>query len=173
TPADFKGLKLRTLPTKVHVAFFTAVGALPTPIDWTELYQALQQGLVDGQENPPAMTYFGKLHEVQKFYSLTEHVNEPGILLMSKKVMDKLPPELQTAVRNTARKVSLMQREENDRDNKMYLEKLKEGGIQINTVSPETIAELRKIAESVYPEAAKECGTDAKALIQKMVDFNK
>lgn len=172
-PADFKGLKLRTLPTKVHVAFFSALGALPTPIDWTELYQALQQGLVDGQENPPAMTYFGKLHEVQKYYSLTEHVNEPGVLLMSKKMMDKLSPELQTAVRTAARKATMWQRQENAKDNKMFLDKLKEGGCQINTVSSEAIAEMRKIAQNVYPEAEKECGPDAKALIQKMVEFNK
>jgi TRAP-type transport system periplasmic protein len=171
--ADFKGMRIRTLPTKVHVAFFSALGASPTPIDWTELYLALQQGLVDAQENPPAMTYFGKLYEVQKYYSLTEHVNEPGVFLMSKKVMDKLPPDLQAAVRSAAKKATLWQREENEKDNQMYLAKLKEAGVQVNTVSPQAIEEIRKVAQTVYPVAEKDCGDDAKTLIQKMIDFNK
>ena len=81
TAEDLRGLKLRTLPTKVHVAFFRALGVAPTPMDWAEVYPALQQGVVDGQENPPGVVYFEKLAEVQKYYSLTGHVNEPVTLL--------------------------------------------------------------------------------------------
>ncbi len=82
-PEDLKGLKLRTLPTKVHIAFFRALGVSPVPMDWAEVYPALQQGVVDGQENPPGIVFFEKLPEVQKYYSLTMHVNEPGNVLMS------------------------------------------------------------------------------------------
>jgi len=69
-PEDLKGLKLRTLPTKVHIAFFRALGVSPVPMDWAEVYPALQQGVVDGQENPPGIVFFEKLPEVQKYYSL-------------------------------------------------------------------------------------------------------
>ena len=103
---DLKGLKLRTLPTKVHIAFFRALGVSPVPMDWAEVYSALQQGVVDGQENPPGVVYFEKLPEVQKYYSLTKHVNEPGNVLMSRAVFAKLPPDLQTAVLNAARKTA-------------------------------------------------------------------
>jgi len=78
-PEDLKGLKLRTLPTKVHIAFFRALGVSPVPMDWAEVYPALQQGVVDGQENPPGVVFFEKLPEVQKYYSLTQHVNEAAM----------------------------------------------------------------------------------------------
>ncbi len=81
---DIKGLKLRSLPTKIHVTFWRALGASPTPMDWAEVYPALQQGVVDGQENPPGVVFFEKLPDVQKYYSLTKHVNEPGNVLMSR-----------------------------------------------------------------------------------------
>ena len=90
---DIKGLKLRSLPAKIHVTFWRALGASPTPMDWAEVYPALQQGVVDGQENPPGIVFFEKLPDVQKYYSLTKHVNEPGNVLMSRAVWDKLPAD--------------------------------------------------------------------------------
>ena len=98
TPDDLRGLKVRHLPTKVHVTFFRALGVSPTPMDWAEVYPALQQGVVDGQENPPGVVYFEKLAEVQKYYSLTGHVNEPVVLLMSRTVFTKLPGDVQTTI---------------------------------------------------------------------------
>jgi tripartite ATP-independent transporter DctP family solute receptor len=172
-PDDLKGLKIRTLPTKVHVEFFKRLGAVPTPIDWTELYQALQQGVVDAQENPPAMVYMGKLHEVQKYYSLTAHVNEPGLVVMSVATLKKLPPELQLAVRIASQKASLWQRQENEKDNETYLKKLQEEGIKINTVPPETIEALRQIAFGVYPDVVKTFGARGQELVDLMMFFNR
>ena len=71
-PDDIKGLKLRTLPSAVHVAYFRALGAIPTPMDWAEVMPALQQGVIDGQENPPSVVYPYRVFEFQKYYSLTE-----------------------------------------------------------------------------------------------------
>ncbi|NIS78978.1 MAG: DctP family TRAP transporter solute-binding subunit [Anaerolineales bacterium] len=172
-PADIKGLKIRCLPAKVHVAFFKALGAAPTPMGWTELFQALQQGVVDGQENPPAMVYFGKLYEVQKYYSLTSHVNEPGNVLMSKVTLEKLPKDLQVAVKVAAQKATIWQRAENKRDNEEFLKKLDDAGLKTNKVPAETIAEFRKVAQSVYPEAIKGFGPEGEELVNIMVFFNK
>jgi tripartite ATP-independent transporter DctP family solute receptor len=172
-PEDIKGLKIRCLPTKVHVAFFKALGASPTPMGWTELYPALQQGVVDGQENPPAMVYFGRLYEVQKYYSLTKHINEPGNVLMSRKVLEGLPKELQLAVKVAAQKATLWQRERNKRDNEEFMKKLQEAGMKINEVPEETIAHFRKIAQDIYPEAIKDFGKMGKEMVDLLIFFNK
>ena len=170
---DMRGLKIRSLPTRVHVAFFRALGAAPTPMGWTELYQALQQGVVDAQENPPAMTYMGKLHEVQKFYSFTSHVNEPGNVLMSKITLNKLPVDLQVGVQVAAQKASLWQREANARDNEEVLEKMKKEGLKINEVPEGTIEEFRKAAHKLYPEVVGGFGPKGKELVDYMVWFNR
>lgn len=170
---DLKGLKIRCLPAKVHVAFFKELGAVPTPMDWTELYQALQSGVVDAQENPPSMVYTGKLHEVQKFYSLSAHVNEPGVVVVSKASMNRLPADLQKAVQSAAQKAAVWQRELNLRDNDSVMKKLVAEGLKINEVPKETIAAFRKAAHKVYPEAIGGFGPDGKKLVDQMVTFNK
>ena len=171
--SDMKGLKIRCLPAKVHVAFFKGLGASPTPMGWTELYQGLQQGVVDAQENPPAMVYMGKLHEVQKYYSLTSHVNEPANVLMSKASLNKLPKDLQVAVKIAAQKATLWQRAANAKDNQDVMKKLIDGGLKINDVPQETIAEFRKVAQSVYPHVVKSFGPNGKELVDMVVFFNK
>jgi tripartite ATP-independent transporter DctP family solute receptor len=172
-PDDLKGLKIRCLPAKVHVAFFRELGAVPTPMGWTELYQALQSGVVDAQENPPSMVYTGKLHEVQKFYSLTAHVNEPGIVVVSKASLNKLPADLQKAIQSAAQKAAVWQRELNIKDNDVVMKKLVAEGLKINEVPAETIAVFRKAAQKVYPEAIEGFGPDGKKLVDQMITFNK
>ncbi len=172
-PEDMRGLKIRCLPARVHVTFFRSLGAIPTPMGWTELYTGLQQGVVDSQENPPAMVYTGRLHEVQKFYSLTAHVNEPGVVLASKASLKKLPEELRLAVMVAMQKVNAWQREESNRDNEAVMEKLKDEGLKINEVPAETIAFFREKAQGVYPEAVKDFGPKGEDLVNLMVWFNK
>jgi TRAP-type transport system periplasmic protein len=173
TPEDLRGLKLRTLPTKVHVAFFRALGVAPTPMDWAEVYPALQQGVVDGQENPPGVVYFEKLAEVQKYYSLTGHVNEPVTLLMSRTVFTKLPADLQGTIMNVARQVAVWQRAESQKDNDELLGKLSAAGMQVNPVPEGTLVELRKVAQKIYAEAVPDLGPKGKELVELGVALNK
>jgi tripartite ATP-independent transporter DctP family solute receptor len=170
---DMKGLKLRSLPTKVHVAFFRALGASPTPMGWAEVYPALQQGVVDGQENPPGIVYFEKLPEVQKYYSLTKHVNEPGNVLMSKAAHDKLPPPIQSAVMAAARKAALWERAESQKDNDEALKKLADTGMRINEVPEPTIAEFRRVAQGMYAQVMDDLGKRGKELVELAIALNK
>jgi len=170
--ADMKGLKIRCLPAKVHVEFFKALGATPTPMGWTELYQALQQGVVDAEENPPAMVYLGKLYEVQKYYSLTRHVNEPGSVLMSKISLNKLPKDLQVAVKVAAQKATLWQRAANIEDNNAVMQKLRDAGMKINDVPETTKTDFRKVAQGVYPDAVKGFGPNGKEITDTVIFFN-
>ena len=170
---DIRGLKLRSLPTKIHVTFWRALGASPTPMDWAEVYPALQQGVVDGQENPPGVVFFEKLPDVQKYYSLTKHVNEPGNVLMSRATWDKLPPDLQRALMTAARKATAFERAESQRDNDELLKKLEAAGMQVNAVPEPAIADLRKVAHGLYGQAIGDLGPKGKDLVDLGTALNK
>ena len=172
-PEDIKGLKIRCLPSKVHMAFFKALGAAPSPVAWSELYQALQQGLVMAQENPPATIYFARFQEVQKYYSKTGHANEPGLVIMSQASMKKLPKDLQLLVKVAAQKAFEWQKIQNAKDNEKCMAELKAAGMEINDVPAATIEAFRKIAHSVYPEAIETFGKDGKYLVDVAVFYNK
>jgi len=92
-PEDLEGVKLRTMENRVHMAAFTGMGASPTPMAFPELFGALQQGVVDGQENPITVITASKFWEVQKYVSLTGHVYSPAIILASPALMDGLTDE--------------------------------------------------------------------------------
>ncbi len=173
TVEDLAGLKIRSLPTPVHVAFFKACGAAPVPMDFTELFEALRSGVVDAQENPPSMTFTAKFYEVQKYYSLTGHVNEVGAFIMNKNFYEKLPKELQAAVEQAAKKTRAWQWAENDKDNKKYLAEMEKAGMKVNAVSEAELAKFRKIAHGGYPEAVKDFGKDGKELTDMFVAANK
>jgi len=172
TVDDLKGLKIRTLPTPVHTGFFKACGAAPTPMDFTELFEALRSGVVDAQENPPSMTYTARFYEVQKYYSLTGHVNEVGCFIMNKTFYDKLPKDLQAVVDAAARKTRAWQWAENDKDNTKYLKEMEKAGMKVNTLSEAELAKFRKIALELYPEAIKDFGKDGKMLTDMFVKAN-
>ncbi len=111
---DGKGLKIRTMENKVHLAAWKAAGYNPTPMSWGEVYTALQQGVIDGQENPIAIISSFKLWEAgQKNFSFTAHVYSPAPLLMSKKKFDVMPKEDQDLFLKTALEVAKFQRKIN------------------------------------------------------------
>jgi TRAP-type transport system periplasmic protein len=171
--ADMKGLKIRTLPTPVHIAFFKALGASPTPMDPTEMFEALRTGVIDAQENPPAVVYTFRMFEVQKYYSLTRHANEPGCFAMSKIFYNKLPGDLRIAVDTAGKRASLWQRKANDEDNEKFLKTLKDKGMQINTLSETNSAEFRKIALQSYSDAIKGLGKTGADLTDLIIWSNK
>jgi tripartite ATP-independent transporter DctP family solute receptor len=172
TVDDLKGLKIRTLPTPVHTGFFKACGASPTPMDFTELFEALRTGVVDAQENPPSMTYTARFYEVQKFYSLTGHVNEVGVFIMNKAFYEKLPKDLQAALDQAAKNTRTWQWAENEKDNQKYLKDMEKAGMKVNTLSEQELAKFRKIAHDQYSEAIKDFGKYGKALTDMFIAAN-
>ncbi len=133
-PEDLAGLKLRTPPDSMTIDIFTALGANPTPLAFSELYIALQQGVVDGQENPLMNIYSSKLYEVQKYISLTGHKYETTPLLASKKVWDKLSKEDQKAILEAAAEAGKLNRQMSMDSDKELRKKLTDAGIQFNEV---------------------------------------
>jgi len=171
-PDDIKGLKLRTLPSAVHVAYFRALGAIPTPMDWAEVMPALQQGVIDGQENPPSVVYPYRVFEFQKFYSLTSHVNEPNLLLMSAQVLAKLPKDVQDAIATAGREATEFQRKASADYNANIMGELKKV-MSVNDVPADTIAHFGHVAQSVYEKAYGEIGAEGRTMIDDIVKASK
>jgi tripartite ATP-independent transporter DctP family solute receptor len=103
TPEDVKGLKIRVMETPLFVNLINALGGSPTPIAWTEVYTALQTGVVDGQENPVSSTVFANLYEVQKYITLDGHVYGVDWFLINNDFFENLPEDLQYIVFDAAR----------------------------------------------------------------------
>ncbi|MBE3093092.1 MAG: DctP family TRAP transporter solute-binding subunit [Chloroflexi bacterium] len=136
-PSDLKGLKIRTMENPVHMAIFKAFGANPTPMNFGELYTALQQGTVDAQENPIPLVYTSKFYEVQKYYTLDGHVYASASMVINKDFFNNLPEDLQEIIVTGAKKAIDFQRELADKQDEEMLKLLKEKGMVINELTSE------------------------------------
>lgn len=134
TPADMAGLKIRTPPSPMAIDVFEAMGANPGPLAFSELYIALQQGVFDGQENPLINIHSSKLHEVQRYISLTNHMYEAAILIASKSIFDSFSPEDQAAIREAAAEAGQFNRERAKNDEIALFKILEDAGIEFNEV---------------------------------------
>ncbi|MGE6607593.1 TRAP transporter substrate-binding protein [Halomonas sp. NPDC076908] len=153
TPEDLNGLKIRTPPDEMTVNIFDALGANPTPMNFSELYIALEQGVVDGQENPLMNIYSSKLHEVQDYISLTSHKYESTPLLMSKMVWDSLSPEHQDVVQQAAIEAGEFNRQASLEADAALRSAMEEAGVVFNEVDPEPFIGA---TASVYDQWAAE-----------------
>ncbi len=133
SPADVKGLKIRVQENPIHVDAFNALGAQATPMAWGEVYTALRQGVIDGQENPLAVLTSHKIYEVQKHLALTGHFYAPAIIVASRSRFDALPADVREVMRTTAREVSKSMRQAARRAEAEQLEQLKALGMQVTT----------------------------------------
>ncbi|WP_438318191.1 DctP family TRAP transporter solute-binding subunit [Sporosarcina sp. FA9] len=148
-PEDLKGLKIRTQENEIHIAAFKAMGALATPMAWTEALTGLQQGVVDAQENPAIVADQFKLYESkQKYMTLTGHVYSVAMYMMSQKTYDKLPADLRDIVIEEGQKAGAQERELIVEMEKESLESLKENGVEI--VENVDIAPFQEAVKPVY-----------------------
>lgn len=136
-PDDLKGIKLRTMENPLHLAFFKMLGANPTPMSFGELYTALQQGTVDGQENPVVLVYTAKFYEVQKFYSLTGHVYSATMLVANDDFFASMPEDLWKIVEDAGKRYVVEQRVLAEEQEHKFLDELKKVGLQVNELTPE------------------------------------
>lgn len=157
TPDDLKGLKIRVPPNKLRIRTFEAFGSAALPMAFQELYTALQQRVVDGQENPLSTVWAGSFFEVQKYLSLTNHIYSPVYPIVSERAFQKLAPELQKLVLDTAQEVAVWHREESDKADKDLVKKLQEKGMQVNTAKP---ADFQQQAAKIWAEFAAPIGQE-------------
>jgi tripartite ATP-independent transporter DctP family solute receptor len=164
TPEDLKGLKLRVTPIKMRLDTFNALEALPVPMPFSELYSALQQGVVDGQENPLAIIYSNHFYEVQKYLSMTGHIWGTAILVISEKDWNKVSPEDKVIIEETAKKWADEQRKMIRDAEDDLKSKLAEKGMIINEVDKAPF--IAKV-QPVWVEYEETFGKDFIELIDK------
>jgi tripartite ATP-independent transporter DctP family solute receptor len=151
SPADLKGLKIRTQENEIHIAAFEALGAQPTPMAWTEAITALQQGVVDAQENPAIVADQFSLYEAnQKYMTLTGHVYSVAVYMMSKQTYDELPEELRDIVVEEGQKAGAVERDMLVEMEKESIETLKENGVEI--IEDVDLAPFQEAVKPVYEE---------------------
>jgi tripartite ATP-independent transporter DctP family solute receptor len=130
-PDDLKGLKMRTMENPVHMQAYKAFGIIPTPMAFTEVFTALQQGTVDGQENPLSVISAAKFDQVQKYMTLTGHVYSPALILMSKAAYDKLSAADKQAFLESAKEAVKANRARIDEDERKAVADLRSKGMVI------------------------------------------
>jgi tripartite ATP-independent transporter DctP family solute receptor len=159
---DIAGLKLRVIPNAINVDWVGALGANATPLPFPELYAALEQKAVDGQENPVATIQGAKLFEVQKYLTLTNHQYNPQSVVISKKVWDTLPAEDRKVLQDAATESARYQREQSRAAAAGILESLKKSGMQVTELPP---GELAKLREKMKPVIAKHTASVGEATV--------
>lgn len=158
-PEDLEGIKLRTPPDPMTLDIFKALGANPGPLAFSELYIALQQGVFDGQENPLMNIYSSKLHEVQKYISLTGHKYEATPLLASKMILATLSKADQEAIKEAAIEAGKINRQLSLAADADLRKKLADAGVKINTVDQAPfVAKTKSVYDKwsqQYPDLVK------------------
>lgn len=157
SPRDLQGLKIRTPQSPVSIAIFKALGANPTPMSFGELYTALEQGTVDGQENPLSLIYSSKLYEVQKHIALTRHIYSPMVLIISENTWSELSPELQKIVLEAANEAKNYERELSAKEEKELLKQLEQKGVKI---SRPDLEEFKQVTKDVHLQFDSDYGSD-------------
>jgi tripartite ATP-independent transporter DctP family solute receptor len=169
TPADLKGIKLRVPEGKWRVKMFQEYGANPSPMKFSELFTALQTGVMDGQENPFTQIYSAKLHEVQKYLSLSGHVYTPAYVTVGSKKWASLPADVRQVLEDTAKETQAYVYQTAVKDENDLLVKLKASGIQVNDVDQDSFVAASK---GIYEEFGKEV-PGAKELIDRAIALRK
>jgi tripartite ATP-independent transporter DctP family solute receptor len=164
-PEDLRGIKLRVPEGKWRVKMFQAYGANPSPMKFSEVFTALQTGVMDGQENPFAQIYSAKFQEVQKYLSLTGHVYTPAYVTVGLKKWDSLPADVRKVLEETAGETQSFVYQTAERFDTELLEKLKAAGMQVNTPDKDAFIAASK---SVYEEFGKEV-QGAKEMIDRAI----
>ncbi|WP_303799507.1 TRAP transporter substrate-binding protein [Alicyclobacillus macrosporangiidus] len=152
TLADLQGIKLRVMQTPVHIAFWKALGANPTPMSFDQVFNALQQHVIDAQENPIQTIYTQKFYEVQKYVTLSHHVYTPFVFLVSKIWWDKLTPDQQQAIQKAAVEAGQYQRQLNRDEAQQDLDQLKAKGMEVDSLSDSEREQWKQKIQPVYDE---------------------
>jgi tripartite ATP-independent transporter DctP family solute receptor len=160
---DLAGLKLRVIQSPLFLDTFNTLGANATPMPFTELYTAMEQAAVDGQENPAATILASKFYEVQKHMVLSRHMYSAWVLLLSKKTWDGLSADERKIVQDAARDATLYERKTIRAFSETALADLKKAGMQVTELAPTELAKMQAKLQPVLAKFSKEFGEDTTA----------
>jgi TRAP-type C4-dicarboxylate transport system substrate-binding protein len=163
---DFKGMKMRVIPTPIYVDFMNSIGANAVPMPFTETYTALEQGAIDGMTNPLLNILDGKYNEVSKHLTLTNHMYTPQVVIVSKKFWDKLSADEKKILQDAAQETAVFQRKVARDAAAKVIEEAKKKGMTVHELAP---AEVEKIKERAKPVVAKYSAQVGESLYKETV----
>ncbi len=170
---DIAGLKLRVIPTAINVDWVTALGANPTPLPFPEVYGALEQKAIDGQENPFTVIYSNKLYEVQKYLAITNHQYNPQSVIIGKKFWDRLSADEKKIIQDAATEAAKYQRVVSRKEMAVALDGLKKAGMEVTEFSPAEIAKFNEKMKPVYEKHGTALGSTYKELTDELAKLRK
>ena len=152
---DMKGMKIRVMEAPVYISTINALGGNPTPMAFNELYTALQQGTVDGQDNGVVLTHTAKLHEVLKFYTFTEHCYAANAYVFSEEFLQTLPADLLKVVEEGTKYALVNQRRLNTEMEDSLIKDIEKSGVKVFRLSPEERARWQEATKGVIDSLSK------------------
>jgi C4-dicarboxylate-binding protein DctP len=171
-PADYKGLKMRIQSSKVLGDEMKALGSIPQVMAFSEVYQALQTGVVDGTENPPSNFYTQKMQEVQKYLALTDHGYLGYAVIVNKKFWDGLPPDIRATLEGAMKEATKFANDIALKENMDALAAVKATGkTEILTLTPEQKAQMKKALVVVHAQNESRVGKEIIAEVYKETGF--
>jgi len=170
---DIAGLKLRVIPNAINVDWVKALGANPTPLPFPEVYGAMEQGAIDGQENPVAVIAANKFWEVQKYMALTNHQYNPQSVIFSKKVWDGMSATEKKIIDDAADEAVKFQRQANRAALAANLELLKKNGMTVTTLPAAEVAKLREKMKPVIDKHSVALGTTVAEIQAELAKLRK
>lgn len=160
SPDDLKGLKIRTMEAPLIMSTYSAWGANPVPVDFSELYSSLQQNVVDGQENPYLTISDMRFYEVQKYMTISKHAYLSYVLTFSDAFLNGLPEDLEQIVMDCGKECVQYHRDQMAELNQGYYDNIAASGIAINTLTDEQREAFKDASASVYDEYRDKIGGD-------------
>jgi tripartite ATP-independent transporter DctP family solute receptor len=162
---DIAGLKLRVIPNAINVDWVKALDANPTPLAFPELYAAMEQKAIDGQENPVSVILSNKFAEVQKYLAITNHQYNPQSMIFSKKVWDTLSAEEKKVLQDSATEAGKYQRQVTREASTSTIDALKKAGMQVTELNA---AEVAKLREKMKPVIAKHAAIVGESTVKEL-----
>ncbi|WP_134701145.1 DctP family TRAP transporter solute-binding subunit [Ammoniphilus sp. YIM 78166] len=166
-PEDIQGLKIRTMENPAHMAMVQSMGGSPTPMAFGEVYTSVQQGVIDGLENPISLMESMRFYEVSKYFTLDGHLYGPYVMMMNADFFNSLPQDLQTIIQEAAKDWSKLERDLNRKQEAKGLENMKAQGMEVVELSSEQKDAFQKATQPVYDKYRNELEA---GLVDKIVE---
>lgn len=171
-PEDFESLRIRVPESTLRMDTFEALGSSPLPMSFSEVFTALQQGTIDGQENPLSVIENSSFYDVQEYLTITNHVYSPATLFINNEVWEDLTPEHQEILIKGAEAGRDLNRRLNEEQDQTVIEKLKERGMDVYTLSEEEMEDFQEATLPVYEKLMEDLGGNSRETIDSILERN-
>jgi len=168
TPEDFNGLSIRVPESEIRIQTFKALGASPLSMSFSEVFTSLQQGAIDGQENPLSVVESSSFYDVQEYLSITNHVYTPAGLLMNMDKWNSLTDEQQEIIVEAAEAGRDINRELNEENDEQLIDEMKEKGMEVNEI--EDLTPFQEVSQDVWDLLIEELGEEAEEIVDEIMD---